>query len=145
MEKSQFSCYTVLADASLVEEYSVHCITRLFSLFYMICLVYPMISVAESMKRHTRWKVIWLAVLGLAVQLSPVWVCLADPGWDLCTWPERNALCPDQVRVTRSTITVHRCWKWEEQNWTPFDLWWLKLSLFCQIKKNPYTQLIWVR
>ncbi len=108
MEKCQFSCYTVVADASLVEEYSVHCITRLFSLFYMICLVYSMISVSVSMKRHTRRKVVWLAVLGLAVQFL---LCefVKQTLVEIFVSDLRGTLSVlIKVRVTRSTVTVHR-------------------------------------
>lgn len=46
-------CYTVLADTSLIEEYSAHCITRQFSLFYILLFsvmtFYSVISVAGSM------------------------------------------------------------------------------------------------
>lgn len=89
---------------------------------FSVMTLYSVISVAGSMKSHTRWEVIWLAALSLAVQFL---LCefVKQTLVEIFVFDPRGALSVlIKVRVTWNTVTVHRCWKWEENNLTPLPL-----------------------
>lgn len=143
MEKSQFYCYTVVAEASLVEEYSVHCITRLFSLFCTIYLVDMF-----SMFSQNLWKGIpderSFGLLFLVLLSSFSCVSLSSRPWLrslYLTWEERSLSWPKWESLETLSLSTDAESQWEEQNWSPFD-WIGKLILlglfWLYKKKNPY-------